>query len=573
MASSSRSSLVIRACDNCKKRKVKCDSANPCATCRISHLACHYTSVPKRRGPRGFRQRKAQCLVPQASSPETQQEIHQPVPEPLAEFQSEHSSPLVEGFGPLQPWQSTPAITLIAPTEVIPIVYPPHAAYAVLDSLLQSIKDKLPSLPIVEVANSCIDLYMQYTFATAPIIHEASLRSYALNFFSGVPSPSLFEASREDQRVASMRSFTFITALCASVSSVMPASLQPHGPILDRPFLRASREMLKLYEDYDLEHPNSSSLAIRCLQSTAMQHTTGKKNAAFHVVGQATLLAQSMHLYSEDSILRDDAVESQLLRLNFWNLYSADNAGLSLGTRPCILHPDLFSDCMTLHPLGEPFTPLLDPNNPRYEKPYEERLLAGFHLLPRLWSSASSLLRDIKTFNKDNEDSWGRKSCIAQSYLDFVGVLDALPSWLQISSLVSNPEDNDAVSFQKRSFWMQRCTLTMTFSCLRLVILRECIDSGLCSIMGLSEQPLAWAMKQAEMIQDFLQTFDDIPFAYHQIKGEPSVERIRRVGTILLALIQNVDNDIIKKRANSYFERILDSLARLNSKASEELTC
>jgi hypothetical protein len=49
------------------------------------------------------------------------------------------------------------------------------------------------------------------------------------------------------------------------------------------------------------------------------------------------------------------------------------------------------------------------------------------------------------------------------------------------------------------------------------------------------------------------------------------VERIRQVGTILLRVIQTADNDVIKARADSYFTRLLNILAKLNSKASDEL--
>jgi hypothetical protein len=61
------------------------------------------------------------------------------------------------------------------------------------------------------------------------------------------------------------------------MSSVMPESLLAYGKLADRLFLKASRDMLKLYEDFDLEYPDSTSLAIRSLQSSALQHNTGRK--------------------------------------------------------------------------------------------------------------------------------------------------------------------------------------------------------------------------------------------------------------------------------------------------------
>ncbi|KAJ5724980.1 uncharacterized protein N7483_006337 [Penicillium malachiteum] len=43
---------ATRACDPCRRRKVKCDTLEICANCRTSEIACHYTTVPKKRGPK-----------------------------------------------------------------------------------------------------------------------------------------------------------------------------------------------------------------------------------------------------------------------------------------------------------------------------------------------------------------------------------------------------------------------------------------------------------------------------------------------------------------------------------------
>lgn len=46
---------------------------------------------------------------------------------------------------------------------------------------------------------------------------------------------------------------------------------------------------------------------------------------------------------------------------------------------------------------------------------------------------------------------------------------------------------------------------------------------------------------------------------------------MRVVGSILLELTQNVENDVVRGRASSLLSSLLDILARLDSKASEEL--
>ncbi|KAH7013741.1 hypothetical protein EDB80DRAFT_863663 [Ilyonectria destructans] len=54
-------------------------------------------------------------------------------------------------------------------------------------------------------------------------------------------------------------------------------------------------------------------------------------------------------------------------------------------------------------------------------------------------------------------------------------------------------------------------------------------------------------------------------------RWQSMVERIRRVGTILLELVHNTENKVIGKVVRSQFGQLLDLLAKLDSKASDEL--
>jgi hypothetical protein len=44
-----------RACDCCRKRKVKCDGADPCTPCKKATIRCAYLQPPKKKGPKGLR--------------------------------------------------------------------------------------------------------------------------------------------------------------------------------------------------------------------------------------------------------------------------------------------------------------------------------------------------------------------------------------------------------------------------------------------------------------------------------------------------------------------------------------
>ncbi|KAG2175040.1 hypothetical protein INT43_006102, partial [Umbelopsis isabellina] len=42
---------TTRACDECRKRKVKCDGAQPCQRCSKNDIQCVFAKLPPKRGP------------------------------------------------------------------------------------------------------------------------------------------------------------------------------------------------------------------------------------------------------------------------------------------------------------------------------------------------------------------------------------------------------------------------------------------------------------------------------------------------------------------------------------------
>ena len=44
-----------RACDCCRKRKVKCDGQEACGPCKKAGIRCAYLQPPKKKGPKGLR--------------------------------------------------------------------------------------------------------------------------------------------------------------------------------------------------------------------------------------------------------------------------------------------------------------------------------------------------------------------------------------------------------------------------------------------------------------------------------------------------------------------------------------
>jgi hypothetical protein len=506
----------------------------------MSQLSCHYTSVPKKRGPKVPGTARAAVESSQTSQEDGIQVLHdnslfgegQLWLSPVSN--TEHQRPTGINWSPQSAQVANTVDQLVVGVDHVPTS---GWAESVLDGLLVVISSALPSVPALEAVEKCVDLYMQYTFPTAPMIHEPTVRASASRFFSSTSGTNLFSAGGWQEEITHMQDFALITALCASVASVMPESLLPYRQILARPCLDTSRDMLRAIGDIDIENPNSTSIATRILHATALEHITGKTAMSYHVLGEATLIIRHMRLHSEEAVKSYDALEAQLLRSIFWQIYAADKASFCLGSRPILLHELLFDEDLTLHPIAGQFIPLIDTTGLSYEATFEDRLFVGFNFLPRLWSSAASLIFDVRTHTRGNQDA--NKIRMTEAYMAFLGIMDELPYWLQTANLIITRDDGEAVQFQKTAYWVQRCTILVTFQCLRLVILQQCIESKVWDVMGLNDQALTLPMTKIGMVHDFIQTLDDIPFVYLQVKGEPTVGSIsEKEGKLLTLLIR-----------------------------------
>ncbi|KAG4271368.1 hypothetical protein FPRO04_14686 [Fusarium proliferatum] len=208
---------------------------------------------------------------------------------------------------------------------------PIQTATKILVGLLTGLSAAIPSKPAASIADHCILLYTQYVFGTIPVCHEATVRATVGRFFiplSDAASPAddnharasrCFAADTERERIQALRNITLLTALCAAVSYVVPESLLAEKHLVAPLFLRAARKTLTIYQDYDLEHPDSSSLSIRLFLSSSIQTASGTHRVAFRILGEAGLIAMRMGLYDEELKGRNP-IEETLLRNSFWQL-------------------------------------------------------------------------------------------------------------------------------------------------------------------------------------------------------------------------------------------------------------
>jgi hypothetical protein len=407
------------------------------------------------------------------------------------------------------------------------------------------------------MANHCILLYAQHVFGTVPMCHEAALRATVNRFFFISPSVrrddgdidsetlECFAADNERERVEIFRNLTLLTALCAVVMYVLPESLLPNKHLTAPLFLQASRETLKIYEDYDLECPNWSSLSIRLFLSSAIQVATGTHGVSFHILSEAGLIAMRMRLYNEASLRGLDPVDENILRNAFWQLYVCDKTALVVKGRPVAIDEALFETKLTLKTHSQHTVPLFDYQGGSNAAKIQECLIEGFHVIRHLWAMAARVIRAMESTSGEaldlHADTGAYNQNIAQlteAYFEVITMTSDHPLWVRSaeeSSPDSNQESGDT-EYQLSILQRQRTTYLITLHCIKLFVLSTAIQYNMTEVMGLSTEPLNLAMRHIELAQDFLNVLESVPFLHLQAEGEHCVSRAREslVTNILL---------------------------------------
>jgi hypothetical protein len=319
------------------------------------------------------------------------------------------------------------------------------------------------------------------------------------------------------------------------------------------PFLTASRDMLACFEDWDITHADSSSLAIRMAQSGAF-HNLGQTRKSWHILGEALRLAMDMRLFDEASYFNLDPLEAKLRRNLFACIYMADKSASILNSRPMGFHEICLDDVtIDLVKLEDDF-PLLDAEDERFTPPFERQLHEGiiYHTL-RLWSVATDLHLYMKIFTRlrtsrlAGPGAGAADGCVVSDtqimhlYVTFSSILDTLPPWLRdpssyddsttattttpnTTASLTNPDTTSTgLSFRRLLFWTQHANLFITFHCLRLILLRRASSMGCTALLGLTDNAEMLMLREVEIANELTGALGRIPDEALQAGGEPLV--------------------------------------------------
>ncbi|KAF6823834.1 C6 transcription factor [Colletotrichum musicola] len=566
-----------------------------CSNCLVSQASCIY-ALPRKRGPKprrwqehDGREPRRRSISPASSSSSTGANDRSPaqvVPGSHEEDPQAREFPPSVRTSPLCSGVIAVGSNLLFETPAGQI----ESAVAIHLRLLSGLATAVPSVSGADIANRCIHLYVRYVFGAFPLCHEATLRASVGRFFiplldardhaeSRGPVTLCFAADSERERIGALRRLTLLTALCASVAYIVPETLMAEKHVVAPLFLRASRETFKIFEDYDLEYPDSCSLGIRHFFSSAIQSATGMYGAASHMLNQAGLVAMKMRLYDESSLEGLDPIEEKLLRNTFWQLYVCDQTALIMKGRPVTIHESLFETEFTLKAQSRCSVPLLIHPECSQGARLEDFLAEGFHIICRLWTMAAHVIHSMETLSKKRtlDDFLGaenRHEAVARLSHAYFEVITLTVDYSDSAELPekSSPSigweaDQHLLDMVQR----QRTSCLISLHIIKVQVLHSAVRCGMPDVLGVSSEPLSLVMKQIEAAQDFLYVLESVPFIHLQTEGEHCSEKIRKVGSILLEIAEGATMDVIKTRASQCTMRLVNLLARLDSKASDVL--
>jgi Fungal specific transcription factor domain len=494
----------------------------------MSDLACLYLQMPRKRGPKTYR--GSRSGLREAVSGRVNSSVRLSTSAGSPSSLDTPYSINTEAAAP--PWMMSnlPSITSQRSVNLN------LSIQAIHQDLVLALSASVPNMSLEQICTSCLDCYVQEVFPLAPLVVESRLRvdsrleaplivaNVAASCFTG---PSYGHITSVED-LARLRSYTLTTVICASAAFMLPPEHIPNGSHVGLLFFRASREMLKLFQDSDMDRPNCSSVLIRTMHAGVL-HTDGKGRLYNQAFGEALGLVEQMRLYEERSFTGLDPVEAQSRRVAFWQLYIMDRYSAILEGRRMVLHEFSLGALITTRCHDGSDGRILDSGAEGSLAEFEEQLLAGFYACQQLWAAVSEVLLDLQTLSRFCQRAENasvlveaQKMNLSGSYLTFLSVLDNLPIFLHSPEAILSANKTETET-QRRRFWVQRANLLVTYHCLKMVLLQRFTDLGVVSLLGLSSDSAMLGLRKTEIAHDLISVTTNVPFDSLRANGEACV--------------------------------------------------
>lgn len=307
-----------QACDNCRRRKIKCSRELPCDKCRQLVLSCSYSDLLRRKGPKFRTVYPLAPLHPLASPHQDgphDQRMYPPDKDVLVDASVQLSSPASSAVGGADPQHLVhePAESLfqLAPPELVSspesTVSPP-----------ESIRGR--ALPYARrltspVLLAHVNVYLKYLFPIMPVVRKEQLQL----------------DSHHPQRL-SPRRYAFMASLCAAThiqlnldGAASASDPSPLQPTIDGPSVMSGEELLletvRARAECDIVEDVSLGNLLTSFFLFAAYGNLDKQKHAWFYLCQSVSMAFSLGLHRESTYAELNIEEAEERRRVFWLLF------------------------------------------------------------------------------------------------------------------------------------------------------------------------------------------------------------------------------------------------------------
>ncbi|KAL1969257.1 hypothetical protein VTN77DRAFT_9449 [Rasamsonia byssochlamydoides] len=316
MEASTHRKVLKQACDNCRRRKIKCNRAYPCDKCQRLLLSCSYSDVLQRKGP------KFRTLYPLAPLHPLSAQYQAPQSGNHACQGNKHQFP--DGCRTGFSWNPTYE-SYSSPDSI-----DSHSQYE-LSSYRVFPRRRLSSLVLLAHVN----VYLKYLYPIMPVIRP----------------DQVLNDSREPEKLTPQR-YAFMAALCAAThvqlkldgAAAMTDASLGHG-LSDGRSAMSGEELLAEAVSARKECDISENIDIETLLTSfflfAAYGNLDKQDQAWFYLSQSTAMAHTLGLHRESTYSNFNPTEAEERRRVFWLLFVTERAYALQQAKPVMLRSSI----------------------------------------------------------------------------------------------------------------------------------------------------------------------------------------------------------------------------------------
>ncbi|KAL4937205.1 hypothetical protein BDV06DRAFT_78298 [Aspergillus oleicola] len=323
-----------QACDNCRRRKIKCSRELPCDKCQRLLLSCSYSDVLRRKGP------KFRTLYPLAP-------IHPLVARQRQLLQCEPQRFPAEGewFAdptsyPMEGSPASPPFTTEEPQYLAPELRQPYGQLPLELSSPDSLKSisesptavlfPSPRILTPSVLLAHVNVYLKYMFPIMPVVQREELQ----------------QDCHQPERLSPQR-YAFLASLCAATH--IQLKLDGATPVADTSHLQTGvdgglmsgeellAEAVRARKDCDpIEDMNIESL-LTSFFLFASYGNLDRQDYAWFYLCQATSMVFTLGLHREPTYSELPIEEAEQRRRVFWLLFITERGYALQQAKPVML--------------------------------------------------------------------------------------------------------------------------------------------------------------------------------------------------------------------------------------------